>query len=130
METSRQETATLYRRLGGENGVHELVDDIVAAHMENPTIRVRFLPYAEEPERLEELKNHLCMFLAQGSGGPAEYNGRSMPEAHRGMNITEAEYMAAMDDIMQVLRQHDIDERSRKDVLAIAYSLKSDIMRK
>jgi hemoglobin len=98
--------------------------------MENPLIQQRFLPYREDPEHLATLKEHLRKFLAMGSGGPEEYEGRSMPEAHRGMNISEAEYMAAVDDIMEVLRDHDIDEQSRKDVLMISYSLRSEIMGK
>jgi hemoglobin len=130
MDASRQEVSPLFRRLGGQNGIHALVDDIVDAHMENPKISKRFEPYAEDPERLAELKAHLRTFLATGSGGPEEYEGRSMPEAHRGMNISEREYMAAVDDIMDVLRDHDVDEQSQKDVLLIAYSLRSEIIGK
>lgn len=45
------------------------------------------------------------------------------------MNISEQEYLAVVDDIMDVLARHDIDEAARKDVLAILYSLKGDIIR-
>jgi hemoglobin len=51
-----------------------------------------------------------------------------MVQAHRGMNIDATEYMAAIDDIMLVLDRHQVDEQSKKDVLAIAYSLKGEIM--
>jgi hemoglobin len=51
-----------------------------------------------------------------------------MREAHRGMNINEIEYVTAVDDILGVLRQQAIDEQTRKDVLAIAYSLKGEIV--
>ena len=119
---------TLYERLGGAHGIDELVDDIVAAHMENSIIGPRFQPYAEKPEKLDELKAHLAKFLASGSGGPDEYEGRSMPDAHEGMNISTAEYIAAVDDIMEVLEDHEIDEDTQKDMLAIAYSLKDDIV--
>lgn len=121
-------TETLYQRLGRSEGIAALVDDIVAAHMTNTTIKARFLPYASDPERLAVIKQHLCRFLEAGSGGPAQYTGRSMPDAHRGMNIGEAEYMAAIDDILAALRKHAIDEQTQKDVLAIAYSLKNDIL--
>ena len=122
------QTASLYQRLGAADGIAALVDDIVVAHMGNPTIKARFRPVADNPERLRVIKQHTCAFLAAGSGGPANYAGRSMPDAHRGMNISEAEYMAAVDDILGVLRQHGIDEQTQRDVLAIAYSLKGDIM--
>lgn len=122
-------TPLLFERLGGAPGINALVEDIVALHMENPEIRVRFRPYLDTPDKLAMTKRHLCAFLEAGSGGTAQYAGRSMPDAHRGMNISEAEYMAALDDILTALRKNNIDEQSQKDVLAIAYSLKGDIIR-
>ena len=120
--------ATLFDRLGGTPGVEGIVDDIVAAHMENPAIRSRFLPYRESPEKLQTVKRHLCEFITAGTGGPGDYSGQSMPDAHRGMNISEREYMAAVDDILMVLDKHRVDHMSRQEILAIAYSLKDDIM--
>lgn len=120
---------TLFQRLGGSSGIRTLVNDIVALHMENPVIRARFRPYVETPEKMEVIKQHLCAFFESGSGGTAKYTGRTMRDAHRGMNINETEYMAALDDILTALRGRDIDEAAQKDVLAIAYSLKGEILR-
>ena len=121
--------ASLFERLGGSSGINALVQDIVALHMENPVIGARFRPYLETPDKLDATKKHLCAFLEAGSGGTAQYGGRSMKDAHRGMNINEAEYMAAIDDILAALRQRGIDDQTQKDVLAIAYSLKGEILR-
>ncbi|WP_226629765.1 group I truncated hemoglobin [Alloyangia pacifica] len=120
---------TLYDRLGGKPGIAALVDDVIEAHMKNPVIQARFLPYLEMPDRLETAKAHLCDFFGAGSGGPETYTGRSMVEAHRGMNISAGEYLAAMEDIMTTLEAHDIDEQARKDVLMISFSLRPEIMR-
>jgi hemoglobin len=122
------ESRSLFERLGGSSGIAALVEAIVAAHMENPAIRARFRPYLDTPDRLERTKGHLCAFLEAGSGGTRTYTGRAMRDAHRGMNVSEAEYLAALDDILAVLRRHDIDEPTQKDVLAIAYSLKDEIL--
>src|SRR5262245_11622814 len=111
---SQPQQSSLYDRLGRAEGIGSLVEDIVAAHMKNPTIKARFLPYASQPSRLAELKGHLCAFLAMGSGGPVDYKGRNMPDAHRGLNISPAEYMAALDDILGVLRDHAVDEQTQK----------------
>lgn len=119
---------TLYERLGGATGIASLVDDIVEAHMVNPSIKARFLPMRDDPENLANAIQNLRDFLAAGSGGPEQYSGRSMLDAHRGMNINAHEYMAAIDDILSVLDKHEIDEQTRKDVLAIAYSLKDQIV--
>ncbi len=118
----------LYERLGGAKGIATLVDDIVEAHMNNPLVKARFLPYRGNPDHLAAVKQHTRNFLGAGSGGPEQYSGRSMPETHRGMNISEQEYMAVIDDILGALDKNKIDEQSRKDVLAIAYSLKEQII--
>jgi hemoglobin len=45
------------------------------------------------------------------------------------MNISGEEFLAAVDDIIKALRNRQIDEQTQKDVLAIAYSLKDEILR-
>jgi hemoglobin len=119
---------SLYERLGGASGIAALVDDIVEAHMNNPLIKARFLPYREDPDTLAKVKCHTCNFFGAGSGGPEQYSGRSMRDTHRGMNISEQEYMAVVDDILDTLDKHKIDDQTRKDVLAIVYSLKDEIL--
>jgi hemoglobin len=52
-----------------------------------------------------------------------------MVSAHRGMNISEGEYMKVIDDILYALDKNKVDEQTRKDVLAIAYSLKDQMIR-
>lgn len=120
---------SLYERLGGATGIARLVDDIVEAHMNNPLIKARFLPYRERPDIVAKIKRQTSNFLGTGSGGPGQYSGRSMLVAHRGMNISEQEYMAGVDDILATLDTHKIDNQTRKDVLAIVYSLKGEIIR-
>ena len=119
---------TLFERLGGSEGISGIVDDVVDAHMNNPSIKVRFLPYLETPEKLAEIKRHTVDFFNAGSGGGAIYAGRDMPTAHRGMNISHAEYMYAVDDIFRVLEKHQVDEASKSEVLSILWSLKDMII--
>lgn len=121
--------SSLYQRLGGTEGIHDLVDTIVAAHLENPIIAKRYLPLTQDPARMATVRKHLCDFLESGAGGPAQYSGKSMVDAHRGMNISGEEYLAATDDIMGALAKHQIDEATQKDVLGILYSLKPEVMR-
>ena len=119
---------TLYQRLGSAEGIAAIIDDVVAAHVENPIIRARFLPYLETPEKVKVIKKHFCDFLGMGCGGPEQYTGRDMVTTHRGMNINEMEFVAALDDILMVLDKHNIDPETKKEVLAMAYSLKGDIL--
>jgi hemoglobin len=121
---------SLFDRLGGTTGITAIVDDVVVAHMANPAISARFLPYKEQPERLAAIKQHTIDFFSAGSGGPVTYSGRDMPTTHKGMNISSAEYMYVVDDILKVLDTHKIDDESKKDVLAILWSLKDMIISK
>jgi hemoglobin len=123
-------TTTLFEQLGGREGISLIVDDTVAAHMENPAIKARFLPFKEQPERLEIIKKHTIEFFSMGSGGPANYSGKDMVTAHTGMNISPGEYMHAIDDILLALDKNHISEDSKKEVLAILWSLKGMIISK
>jgi hemoglobin len=122
-------TTTLYERLGRTDGIHALVNTVATAHLANPAIAKRFEPLTQDPDRLATALRHLATFLEAGAGGPAKYEGRSMLEAHRGMNISGEEYLAAIDDIMGALSAHRIDEATKKDVLFMLYELKPTIVR-
>ncbi len=128
METTTEKS--LYERLGGADGIAALVDDIVENHFNNPAVQTRYIHLREDPEQLARVRQHTINFLSAGSGGPEEYTGRDMETTHRGMNISEAEFMAVLDDILAAMDKHNYDEQTRKDVLAISYSLKDMMIRK
>lgn len=121
---------SLFERLGGDEGITLIVDDVIEAHMNNPDINDIFTPLKAYPDRLEAIRKHTIAFFSAGSGGPVVYKGRDMSITHKGMNINAEEYMYVMDDIMNVLEEHEIDDTSKKDVLAILWSLKEMIMGK
>ncbi len=121
---------SLFERLGKTEGISAIVDGAVEAHMNNPVIKARFLPYKEQPERLEVIKKHTVDFFSAGSGGEVNYTGRDMTTTHRGMNISAGEYLNAVDDIIIVLKDREIDEETQKDVLSILWSLKEMIIEK
>jgi len=45
------------------------------------------------------------------------------------MNISETEFLCVVDDILASLDKNNVDAQSRNEVLAIAYSLKEQIVR-
>jgi hemoglobin len=118
-------TTTLYERLGGADGIAGLVDDVMAAHLANPTVKPRF----ENIEDMDRAKKMAREFFSAGSGGPETYTGKDMLTAHKGMNISEQEYLAVTDDIVGAMEKHGLSEDTKKDVIAILYSLKGSIIR-
>lgn len=118
-------SASLYDRLGGAKGIARIVDDTMAAHFKNPVIKARF----ENIKDVERAKRMAREFFCAGAGGPEDYTGKDMVSAHKGMNISEQEYLAAMDDIVDALSKNQIADDAVKDVIAILYSLKGQIIR-
>lgn len=121
-------TKSLYERLGGKDGISQIVDDTVEEHMNNTAINARFLPLKDQPEKLAVIKQHTIEFFSAGSGGPPIYTGKDMVTAHKGMNISPAEYMHTIDDIFAALDKNSIDDDTKKDVLSILWSLKGMIV--
>ena len=120
---------SLYERLGNADGIEKIVDDIVDAHSKNPAISKRFIHMMEDPERMARIKKFNRQFIGAGTGGPETYEGMDMPKAHKGMNISEGEFLHVVDDIMFAMGKNNVDDQSKNEVLAILYSLKSQIVR-
>lgn len=117
--------ATLYERLGGADGIRQLVSDAVDAHLANPIVGPRF----KNAPDIEHAKRMSVEFFCAGSGGPETYTGRDLLTAHKGMNISEQEFIAVVDDILGAMDKNGLDAEVQKDVLAVLYSLKEQIIR-
>jgi hemoglobin len=118
--------ATLFERLGGKDGIQRLVTDIVDNHYRNPLIRTRF----EQVKDRAALERHSVEFLCAGSGGPQAYTGRDLLSTHKGMNVSEQELIAAIDDIVAAMTKNHLDQSVQNEVVAILYSLKGDVLRR
>ena len=119
------QTVSLYDRLGRHEGISRIVNDVVDAHLANPLVAARYRAASD----MDRVRRMAVEFFCAGSGGPEPYTGRDMLATHQGMNISEQEYMAVMDDVLGTLEKHDIDAGTRGEVTAILYSLKGQILR-
>lgn len=119
------DTVSLYERLGRFDGLTRIVHDVMAAHLANPVVRPRF----EAVKDMDHAKKMAVEFFCAGCGGPEAYTGRDLLVTHKGMNVSEQEYMAAMDDILGALEKNEVDPATRGEVSAILYSLKGQVIR-
>ncbi|MDI5892384.1 truncated hemoglobin [Halomonas rhizosphaerae] len=117
---------TLYDRLGGLAGIDKLVDRIVELHLQNEVAGPRYR--ALDEEAIDHAREKVKEFLAAGAGGPVEYTGRSMIETHTGMNVSAAEFVAVVDDILQAMQEMEYPPPVCNEVLGVAYSLKEEIV--
>ncbi len=118
-------TPSLYDRLGQEQGITRIVRDVLANHLANPVIKARF----ENVKDMDRLHRVSVEFFCSGSGGPQKYTGRDLLATHKGMNLSEQELVAAMDDIVAALDKNDIDDQTKSDVIGILISLKAQVLR-
>ena len=115
--------ASLYERLGAEEGIRKFATALFDYHAANPAIKSR---YADSDR--DNVIRLVTEFVCAGTGGPQEYTGKDMLAAHHGMNISEAEYIAVMDDILAALNDCNIGQREQEEFLMIAYSVRGDIL--
>jgi hemoglobin len=118
-------TKSLYDRLGRFDGITRIVHDVMEAHLANPLIAPRF----QLVKDMDHAKKMAVEFFCGGCGGPERYTGRDLLAAHKGMNINEQEFMAAVDDILAALEKNDVDPPTRGEVSAILYSMKGQVLR-
>lgn len=116
-------SASLYERLGSSEGITQIASDVVDKHLSNELIATRYEKY-----EVADLKNGAATFFIAGTGGPDVYKGKDMLATHKGMNISPAEFMAVIDDILFGLQKNDIGQREQEEVLYILYSMRGDIV--
>ena len=117
-------TSTLYERLGGEDTIRLIAGDIFDNHMRNDAVKARYVD--SDRGKVVQL---VTEFICAGTGGSQTYTGRNMLDTHRGMNISEQEYLEVIDDIMAALDKNGIGDGEKQEVLMVLYSLKGEILR-
>ncbi|MFB3923809.1 MAG: group 1 truncated hemoglobin [Terriglobia bacterium] len=115
---------SLYERLGGRRKIEAIINDAVDLHLKNPAIAPRF-----QKHDIAKLKQLGSEFFCVGAGGPETYSGRDMRTAHSGMNISEQEFLATIDDIVKAMDKNGIGPQEKNEVIAVLYSLKAEVVR-
>lgn len=121
------EDAPLFERLGGRSTIEGVVDKALANHFANPIIKTRF---ENAKMSRQKLIDHAVEFFCTGLSGVETYPGRPLAEAHTGMNVTEEEFCAALDDIIEALDAQGVVDPERSEVLGILYGMKPEVVRR
>jgi len=114
---------TLFERLGGKSNIAQITEDVWINHTTNPDVANRYAK--SDPEKVKALVNE---FVCWGTGGPVEYSGKDMLEAHSTMNISHREFMAVIDDVMRALVKNNVGKREQEELLGLLFSLKDQVI--
>jgi len=114
---------SLYERLGGHAGIESIASDIFDNHTKNPIVQKRYVN--SDAAQVKRLVTEMC---CAGFGGPEEYTGKDMVSAHTGMNISDQEFIAVVDDVLSALDMNTVGQKDKDEILCILYSMKPEIV--
>ena len=125
--TSQQSMAdkSLYDRLGGKEAITAVVDDFVGRVAADKRINGFFVK-ANVPRLKMMLVDQIC----EATGGPCKYTGRDMKSAHKGMDITNADFDALVGDLVASLDKFKVGDREKQELLAALGPMRKDIVEK
>jgi hemoglobin len=116
----------LYRRLGGRDGIATVVGDFVGNMAADPRVNARFKVL--KPPEIEKFKSNLADQICEATGGPCSYLGKDMKSAHKGMQISDAEWNATVENLGKALDQNKVGAAEKKELLGALGPMKPDIV--
>jgi hemoglobin len=119
---------SLYKRLGGYDAIAAVSDDFIGRLAADKQLN-RFL-VGLSADSQKRLRQHVVDQLCQAAGGPCLYLGRTMKTSHAGLGITESDWQLTVKHLVASLDKFKVPEKEKNEFLAIASSLKGDIVEK
>ena len=116
---------TLYERLGNRDGITRITRELIKNHLANPLVSTRY----GQIKDMDRVERNVIDFFCAGTGGPETYAGKDMLNTHRGMNVSEQEFVSVIDDAMAALQTCGVDTPVRNEVLALLWSMKPEVIR-
>ena len=116
--------SSVYQQFGERPGIEALVEELLARVLEDPRINASF---AEVD--LVNLNDRLVEQICVEVGGPCTYTGRSMVESHSALAVTEADFNALVEDLVDAMDARGIPRRAQNRLLARLAPMHRDIVR-
>jgi len=124
-----EDDTSLYGRLGGVYNIASVVDAFIERLLVNDVLNAnREIEAARHRVPKAGLKFQVTTMMCQVTGGPYEYHGRSMKDAHPHLGITEAEWEAMAADFKATLDAFEVPEAEQQELFAIVGTTKGDIV--
>ncbi len=121
--------STLFEKLGGAPAVDAAVDKFYVKVLADDRIKHFF-----ENTDMKKQANHQKKFLTFAFGGPAEYSGRGMREAHKKlveeMGLKDEHFDAVIENLGATLKELGVPDDLIGEVAAIGETTRNDILGK
>jgi hemoglobin len=123
---------SLFERLGGEPGIRGIVQETNDRALRDRRVNLTREGTAREwsgsPADLRTLNDRMTEFFLAVTGGPGQYAGRELPEAHRGMRITDAEFQAYKEDLRAALEARHILAPDAREFLRLFEDFRGEVV--
>lgn len=94
---------SIYQALGKTEGINKIVNDFIPLIQADPRISSFFTKIKKE-----EFGALLVAQFCELAGGPCQYKGKDMYDAHQGMQITNAHFNALAEDLQIAMEKNDV----------------------
>jgi hemoglobin len=119
--TATAEEASLYERVGGIFAIAAVVDRFSDAIITNPKLNenpaLKAWNESEAEFRLPGLKFGRTQWVAALAGGPYEYTGLPLEEAHKDLHLTADEFAEVGAEIVRALDYFQVPEREKQELV-------------
>jgi hemoglobin len=114
---------TIYRDIGGRDAVEAVVDDFYERVLDDDQLA----PYFEDTE-MEDLRAHQVQFISAVAGGPVEYTGEEMREAHEGLAIEENDFDLVGRYLRAALAENGVPEEHVETIMSEVAALEASVL--
>jgi hemoglobin len=114
---------SLYQKLGGKAAMEAAIDAFYVKVLADDRVKHFFDDVSMDKQRRKQKE-----FLSAAFGGPLPWTGKNMRKAHDGMGITEEQFNAIAENLVNTLKDLQIRQELIDQVVAVALTTKDDVL--
>lgn len=115
--------SSIYESIGGAAAVDAAVDIFYRKVLSDDLISGFF-----DSVDMDGMRSKQKSFLTMAFGGPNEYTGKDMREAHKHMNLEEGHFNAVANHLVATLQELEVDQAYIDEVVKVCLSVKNDVL--
>jgi hemoglobin len=120
---STPKIASIFDTIGGRPAVSAAIDVFYERVLSDATLA----PFFERVD-MRRLRGHQGAFLALALGGPKEYRGRAMADAHQGLDIDDEHFDRVAHHLVETLRSLGVTDDLVSQVIERVAPLRAQVV--
>ncbi|EGR34445.1 protozoan cyanobacterial globin family protein, putative [Ichthyophthirius multifiliis] len=114
---------SIYQRIGGEESIKKFVQIFYQKILQDPRVK-EFFKSIDMYKQIDNQNNFLTMVL----GGPNNYKGRNMKEAHQHLKLNDMHFNVIKDHICKTLTEIGVDNITVQEIAKLVETLRKEIV--